>query len=92
MKNALIALFAVMLTGCKVLSAPAQPAKFPEAPEVLTQKLPDLIPLDPRMKKPKELLDNAAENYGICYQYLERSQAWENWYREQKTLYEKHNK
>lgn len=91
MKSMALALCLTVLAGC-ALNVPVKTAKFPDAPAELTEKLPDLIPLEPGKKKPKELLDNAAENYGICYQYLERSLAWQNWYQEQRALHQKHQK
>jgi hypothetical protein len=91
MRSVFSAMVMVMLSGCTLIT-PVRPPKFPDVPAELTQPLPDLIPLESSKKKPRELLDNAAENYGICYQYRERAAAWENWYREQKTLYQKHNK
>lgn len=92
MKTTLILIAVVMsFTGCSLL-VPVKPPKFPEAPKELFEKMPDLAPLPPGKKSPKDLLDNVAENYGLCYQYLERNLAWEKWYNEQKSLYEKHQK
>lgn len=91
MRAVILAMSLATLAGC-ALNVPTKSPKFPDAPAELTEKLPDLIPLEPGKKKPKELLDNAAENYGICYQYLERSLAWQNWYQEQRALHQKHQK
>jgi hypothetical protein len=34
------------------------------------------------------LLDRVVENYGACYENAEKLKAWQQWYREQKTIFE----
>lgn len=87
MKYLLAAVLSVALSGCSFL-VPTKPPKFPDAPAELSEKLPGLTPLDPSKRTPKDLLDNAALNYGVCYRYIERSHAWQYWYNEQRRLWD----
>jgi hypothetical protein len=38
------------------------------------------------------LLDRVIENYGACYENAEKLKAWQEWYREQKKIYEEVSK
>ena len=38
--------------------------------------------------KVPELLTTVTENYGTCYEAIEKLKAWQDWYRTQKKIYE----
>jgi hypothetical protein len=38
------------------------------------------------------LLDRVVENYGVCHENAEKLKAWQEWYREQKKIYEEVSK
>jgi hypothetical protein len=38
--------------------------------------------------KASALLDTVVENYGICNENIEKLKAWQEWYREQKQIFE----
>ena len=62
--------------------------KFPEAPPSLMRQPPPLIPLSQSDKDLSDMLVNANENYGRYYELREKYLAWQEWYREQKEIYE----
>lgn len=49
---------------------------------------PDLKQLGPDKKTLADLLENANENYGLYYDLSDRYKAWQQWYKEQKKIFE----
>jgi len=76
----------VVLSGCST-TVPVV-AKFPAAPQSLMEPAEELVPLDPSKRELSDLLDNVAENYGR-YHILElKYEAWQEWYKQQKNIFE----
>ena len=79
-------LLALSLTACTTV-VPVT-AKFPDAPGTLVQEpCVDLKKLqnDPKLSDVAKTVTNNYSEYYMCAAKLE---AWQKWYREQKTLYE----
>lgn len=82
MKYAL--LLVLVLSGCT--SVPVA-RKFPEAPEVVLQKCPELKQLADGAKL-SDVAKTVAENYTTYYQCSNKSDAWIEWYNSQKQIFE----
>lgn len=85
MKTLLIAL-ALLLSGCSTVVPVV--AKFPEAPGTLVQEpCTELKKLqnDPKLS---DVAKTVTVNYSEYYMCAVKLEAWQRWYREQKTLYE----
>jgi hypothetical protein len=84
-KLALVFLLAV-LTGCST-TAPVI-MKFPEAPPSLMEPGDKLTPLTKEKPELSDLIDNANENAGKYYQLREKYRAWQEWYTQQKQIFD----
>ena len=62
--------------------------KFPEAPQEMLQPASDLKTLPEDKKNLTDLLENVNENYGTYYQLKEKYEAWIEWYKSQKQIFE----
>ncbi len=49
---------------------------------------PALKPLSENKKTLADLLENANENYGLYYELLDKYQAWQQWYKDQKQIFD----
>lgn len=78
-----IILCAVLLAGCNTI--PPQYPKWPDSPKVGT--CPELDTAMPS-EKLSDLLSTVTKNYGKYHECTARVQAWEQWYKEQKGIYE----
>lgn len=79
-------LIALLLTGCSTL-VPVK-ANFPEMPSELAVECPNLQKLSADTKKLSEVVSNVAENYSTYYECQARKEAWVEWYKSQKQIYE----
>lgn len=79
-------LLALLLTGCSTL-VPVK-ASFPEMPSELAIDCPDLKKLPADTKKLSEVVSNVSENYSTYYECQARKEAWVEWYKSQKQIYE----
>ncbi len=79
-------LLALLLTGCSTV-LPVK-AKFPEMPSELAINCPDLQKLPADTKKLSEVVANVSENYGTYYECQARKEAWVEWYKAQKQVFE----
>jgi hypothetical protein len=57
-------------------------------PAALTEPAPELKPLAEDKTTLADLIDNANENYGTYYDIREKYNAWIEWYKTQKQIYE----
>lgn len=78
-----ILLVSLLLVGCNTV--PPQYPKWPEPPKVgscpeLEQALPS--------EKLSELLTTVTKNYGKYHECTARVQAWEQWHKDQRAIYE----
>lgn len=78
-----ILLVSLFLVGCQ--HNPPQYPKWPEQPKIGT--CPDLEDAMPS-EKLSELLTTVTKNYGKYHECTARVQAWEQWYKEQRAIYE----
>lgn len=76
----------LILLGCSTTVPLTQ--KFPAAPEVLMEPAPELKTLPDDKKTLTDLLENANENYGYYYDVVERYKSWQDWYKQQKQIFE----
>lgn len=84
MRNLL--LLAVFLSGCSTLVPTT--AKWPEVPKEITETCPDLKKLPPDTKRLSEVVGNVSENYGTYYECQAKHEAWVEWYKAQRKIYE----
>jgi hypothetical protein len=85
MKKLFMVLSFMVLTGC--VATPVE-RKFPEAPNYLKVKCPDLIEIDPNTKKFSDVVRVVSVNYGLYQECMIKSESWINWYNTQKQIFE----
>lgn len=79
-------LIALLLTGCSTVLPVKQ--KFPEIPSELAIECPDLEKLPADTKKLSDVVSNVSQNYGTYYECQARKEAWVEWYKAQKQIFE----
>ena len=79
-----ILLSLVLLTGCT--TAPIV-AKFPAAPAIRQTACPQLQTVKDTVKL-SELTNTISQNYSTYYECAVRVDTWQEWYREQKQIFE----
>lgn len=87
MRSVLVALAVVALSGCTAF-LPAKP-KFPEPTKGLTEPCPDLKKIEGNQAAITELLRTVVENYTLYYECSLKNDGWNDWYKEQKRIYDK---
>lgn len=78
--------FAVIMSGCSTVVPVKQ--EFPVAPTVLLERCPDLLQIDDGKNTLREMLKVVIQNYSLYYQCAEKTHGWQDWYREQKKIYD----
>lgn len=86
MKKLLVILSVLVLSGC--VATPVA-RKFPDAPEYLKVKCPELIEIDSKTTKLSEVVKVVALNYGTYQECLIKTESWINWYNNQKEIFDK---
>ena len=86
----MIFVVALALAGCSTTVPVKQ--KFPDAPPVLLEPAEQLKTLDPSDPRLSKLLETSVENMGSYHILLEKYRAWQEWYREQKKIFDSVNK
>ena len=86
MKSVSIALVVLALTGCTAF-LPAKP-KFPEPTKGLTEPCPDLKKIQGDKVASTELLKTVVENYALYHECSIKNDGWNDWYKEQKRIYD----
>lgn len=89
MKHGLTALV-ILLAGCTTAVPVKQ--KWPDAPAELLERCQALQKADPNKPAITDLLKTVVENYGLYYQCSLKVEGWNEWYLEQKRIFEKANK
>jgi hypothetical protein len=82
MRSLLLIPFAILLSGC-LATAP----RFPEAPPELTSKCPELNEVAPGTKEFSKVLDVVVVNYSTYYECRVKVEAWQEWHKSQKEIY-----
>jgi len=62
--------------------------KFPEAPQVLKDKCESLRKIEGDKVAITEMLKVVVQNYGMYYECAAKVDGWNDWYLEQKRIYE----
>ena len=83
----LILAVALFLTGCSTVVPVKQ--EFPVAPAILLEKCPDLMQIDDGKNSLREMLKVVIQNYALYYQCAEKTHGWQDWYNQQKKIYER---
>lgn len=79
----------LLLCGCAT-PAPIAP-KWPDVPDSLTNKCGPLK-LTPQTDKLSVVLDTVVDNYAAYHECALRVEGWNEWYTEQKKIYNELNK
>jgi len=82
----LIMSLALFLSACSTTVPVKQ--KFPDAPDILMEKCQQLKTVADDKGTLKEFLKVVIENYSLHYQCAGKVQGWQDWYIEQKRIYE----
>lgn len=82
-----IAVLALALSACSTVVPVKQ--EFPVAPSILMEKCPQLQKVDSDKGTMREMLRVVIENYSLYYQCASKTQGWQDWYNEQKKIYNK---
>ncbi len=81
----LILAVALLLSGCFTTVPVKQ--EFPVAPAVLLERCPDLLTIDDGKNSMREMLKIVIQNYALYYQCAEKTHGWQDWYNEQRKIY-----
>lgn len=84
MRSILLASTLVLLMACSPV--PVKP-EFPAAPQVLQERCPDLQQIDDGKNSLREMLKVVIQNYATYYQCAEKTHGWQDWYKDQKKIY-----
>ena len=85
--RALVLAVAIFLTGCSTVVPVKQ--EFPVAPSILLERCPDLMQIDDGKNSLREMLKVVIQNYALYYQCAEKTHGWQDWYNEQKKIYDR---
>jgi hypothetical protein len=81
----LICSFIVIISGCAY--APVKP-EFPKATPILMQKCEELQKIEGNTVTITEMLKTIVNNYTLYYECSTKVEGWQDWYIEQKKIYE----
>jgi hypothetical protein len=82
---AIFIILAFLATGCSTV-VPV-PVKFPEVPERLLEKCPQLKKLEEEAKL-SDISKTVSNNYTTYYECAVKNDAWIEWYQVQKQIFE----
>ena len=83
----LVLAIAVFLAGCSTVVPVKQ--EFPVAPSILLERCPDLMQIDDGKNSLREMLKVVIQNYALYYQCAEKTHGWQDWYNQQKKIYDR---
>jgi hypothetical protein len=83
---AIFIVLAFLITGCS--TAVPLTASFPDAPSMLMEKCPSLKTIPGEKVTIIEFTKTVSENYTTYYQCAGRTEAWIDWYNQQKKIWE----
>lgn len=75
----------IFISGCTTVPVTY---KFPSAPVELLEPAEDLSKLETPDPELSDILDNVNTNYGKYFILKQRYQSWQNWYQQQKSIYD----
>lgn len=76
----------IALTGCAT-SVPVRPS-WPAVPTEISEACPQLQKLPEDTEKLSDVVSNVSKNYGTYYECQAKLEAWIEWYKAQKQIYE----
>jgi hypothetical protein len=85
MKYAALSL-AIFLTACSTPVPVKQ--KFPDVPQALVEKCENLKKVEGDRVAITEMLKVVVQNYGMYYECAAKVDGWQDWYNEQKRIYD----
>lgn len=77
----------LFLTSCSTVVPVKQ--EFPVAPSILLERCPDLLVIDDGKNSMREMLKVVIQNYALYYQCAEKTHGWQDWYNQQRKIYDK---
>ena len=77
---------AVFLVGCATPVPVSQ--RFPEVPKSLVERCESLKKIEGDRVAITEMLKVVVQNYGMYYECAAKVDGWNDWYQEQKRIYE----
>lgn len=77
----------LLVAGCSTTTVPVQP-KFPNATPELMKKCESLKKIEGDKVAITELLKVVVHNYSLYYECSTKVDGWQEWYNEQKKIYE----
>ena len=83
--RSLVLAIAIFLSGCSTVVPVKQ--EFPVAPSILLERCPDLMTIDDGKNSLREMLKIVIQNYALYYQCAEKTHGWQDWYNEQRKIY-----
>lgn len=86
MKNLILIIPTLLLTAC-FSTAPIK-QKFPEVPEILKERCENLKKIEGDSVAITEMLKVIVQNYALYYECSTKVDGWQEWYNEQKKIYE----
>ena len=81
----LVLSLALLLSACST-PVPIKPV-FPEVPKALTEKCESLMKIEGDKVAITEMLKVVIHNYSLYYECSTKVEGWNEWYREQKKIY-----
>lgn len=90
MKYVSVILIALLLNGCSLMPklTSAKPP-FPEPVKELTEACPELKQIEGDKVAITDLLKSVVNNYTLYYQCSLKNDGWNEWYKQQKEIYDK---
>jgi len=89
MKFLIVSFLFLFISGCSLFQKkiPLMP-EFPHAVKTLTEPCPDLKTIEGNSIAITDLLKEVINNYTLYYQCSLKNEGWNEWYKEQKKIYE----
>lgn len=78
--------FAVLLSACST-TVPVKP-KFPDVPQALKERCENLKKIEGDTVAITEMLKVIIQNYAMYYECSTKVDGWQEWYNEQKKIYD----
>ena len=82
----LFIVFSFLISGCSTTVPVKQ--KFPDVPKALIEKCESLKKIEGDRVAITEMLKVVVQNYGMYYECAAKVDGWNDWYLEQKRIYE----
>ena len=81
-------LIAVLVLGLSACTTVPVTAEFPQAPDVLMAKCPELKTIAGEKVTIVDFTRTVTQNYTTYYECAARTEAWQEWYTRQKQIWE----